>query len=90
MSYQDDPNNPERRSYPMTDDTSYINWIVGGVVALVVILAVFAFMGSSTDRNGTAANPPAMPTTTGSATPDALPPSTPAPGNTIPPGQSRP
>ena len=92
MTYQDDPNNPDRRSYPMTEDTSYTGWIVGGIVALVVIIAVFALIGSSTDRNGTAANPPATPTTTGSATPNALPPSpaTPAPGGTVSPGQSRP
>ena len=23
MTYQDDPNNPDRRSYPMTKDTSH-------------------------------------------------------------------
>ena len=92
MTYQDDPNNPDRRSYPMTKGTSYTGWIVGGIVALVVVIAVFALMGSSTDQHGTAANPPATSTTTGSATPNALPPSAakPAPGNTVPPGQSRP
>jgi hypothetical protein len=92
MTYQDDPNNPARRSHPMTAETSYTGWIIGGIVALVVIIAVFAMMGTSTDRTGTAANPPATPATTGAATPDALPPkapATPAPGNTVPPVQSR-
>ena len=92
MTYQDDPNNPDRRSYPMTEDTNYTGWIIGGIVALVVVIAVFALMGSSTDRHDTAANPPATPSTTGSAPPNALPPSAakPEPSNTVPPGQTRP
>lgn len=92
MTYQDDPNSPERRSHPMTEETSYTGWIVGGVVALAVIIGIFAFMGTSTDRTGTAANPPATPATTGAATPNAVPPkapATPAPSTTVPPGQSR-
>jgi len=91
MTYQDDPNNPNRNSYPMTEETNYTGWIVGGVIALAVILGVFAMTGP-TDQTGTAANPPATPTTTGSATPDSLPKSPTMPANptpTVPPGQSR-
>jgi hypothetical protein len=92
MTYQDDPNNPYRASYPMTTETSYTGWAVGGLVILAVIMAIITFTGSSTDRTGTAANPPATPTTTGSATRDALPPKSttaPAPSSSVPPGQSR-
>jgi hypothetical protein len=55
MTY--DPNDPATRRPPMGDEaTSYTGWIIGGVVALVVILGIFMMTGR-TDNMGTASNP---------------------------------
>ena len=85
MTYQDDPN-LSRRSYPPKDDTSYAGWIIGGIVALVVILGIFFLAGRPNDN--TAANAPGAntPTTTGSATP--APPQQNAPASTTTPGNA--
>ena len=56
MSYQDDPNlnrDPDRRMDRA--GTSYTGWIVGGVLALAVIIGIFAMSGR-TDTTNTAAN----------------------------------
>jgi len=76
MTYQNDPN--RHKSYPMNESRSYTGWIVGAVVALAVVLGIFAMTGRTNDSN-TAANSPAAPTTTGSATPNAQP-ANPTPG----------
>jgi len=67
MSY-----NENRDRNGMRDDTSYTGWIIGGVVAIALIIGLFAMFGR--DRTNTAsddANRPAAtaPATTGSATP---------------------
>jgi hypothetical protein len=71
MSYQDDPNINRRRN-GMRDETSYTGWIIGGVIALAVVLGIFAMTNRSNDN--TALNSPATvnrpaPSTTGSAVP---------------------
>ena len=71
MTYKDDPKANRRQSYPMTEETSYTGLIVGGLLAFVVILGLFLAFGISTDQTRTATNPPAAPTTTGSAVPSA-------------------
>jgi hypothetical protein len=72
MTYND-PNyrnpinpNPDRPSYPMTRQTNYTAWIIGGIAAVVLALGIL-FMVNRNDTTSTAANtnPPA-PTTTGS------------------------
>lgn len=77
MSYQDDPNGNLRRSETPNEQPGYTGWLVGGAVALAVILGIF-IMSSRTDNSGMATNdstatsrpatPPTTtpPTTTGS------------------------
>ena len=74
MTYRDDPNNPNRNSYPITRETNFTGWIVGAVVALAVVISIFA-LSNRTDQTNTATNPPETPATTGSAT---SPPTSPA------------
>jgi hypothetical protein len=65
MTYQNDPN---RRS-GMREERSYTSWLVGGIVAIAVILGIFAMMNRG-DNTNTASNGPAStnrPATTGSA-----------------------
>jgi hypothetical protein len=75
MTYQDDPNGNIRRPLPASSETSYAGWVVGGVVAVAVVLGIF-MMSGRTDRTDTAANPPA---TTGSSSTQKPAPATPAP-----------
>jgi hypothetical protein len=73
MTYQNDPHN--RR--PAEADTSYIGWIVGGVVAVAVIVGIFMMTNRSATNTATndttvprttmTSPAPAAPTTTGSA-----------------------
>jgi hypothetical protein len=70
MTYQDDPNGNLRRTDP--EETNYTGWIVGGAVALAVVLGVFV-MANGTNNSGMATNdsptisrPATEPTTTGS------------------------
>jgi hypothetical protein len=68
MTYQNDPNS----RIGMREDRSYTGWIVGGVVALAVILGIFMMTGRNNDNtaNNTMNRPSAtVPTTTGSAVP---------------------
>jgi hypothetical protein len=84
MTYQNDPKLDRRQSYPMTEERSYAGWVVGGILALVVIAGLFFAFGR-TDRNNTIANSPA--TTTGSAVPPAssTKPTEPTPSKTTAP-----
>jgi hypothetical protein len=72
MTYSNDPN----RRNGMRNETSYTGWIIGGVVALAVIIAIFA-MTNRSGTNSTASNTPAatptVPATTGAATPNNPP-----------------
>jgi hypothetical protein len=74
MTYQDDPNGNLRRSTTTSGrNTNYTGWIIGGIVALVVIIGIFVMSGG-TDKTNTALNPPVTTTTpgttgSGSATP---------------------
>ena len=81
MTYQNDPNRPNR----MRDEGSWTGWIVGGVLAVAVILGIFAMTNRTDNTNAASNNPPA---TTGSATtgsgtqpanPPAAKPDTPTP-----------
>jgi hypothetical protein len=67
MSYQGDPNFNRRSSHPMTEDRSYTGWIVGGIVAIAVILGIFATT-NRTDKADTAANNANRPAATAPAT----------------------
>src|SRR3954466_10706748 len=63
MSYNDNRNR-------VGDETSYTGWIIGGIVALAVIVAIFAFSRNTGDTNS-ASNTPGTstgtaPSTTGS------------------------
>ncbi len=53
MTYQDDPN-LNRRKRMDREDTSYTSWIVGGLVALALIVGLFAMFGR--DNTNTASN----------------------------------
>ena len=94
MTYQNNPN-LNRPSYPITKERSYTGWIVGAIVALAVILGIFA-MTNRTDPTNTATNNPNRPAVTTPATTGSA---VPAPGSgqgtagaprqTIPPAPTR-
>jgi len=68
MTYENDPN---RRNRMRADDTSYTGWIIGGVIAIAVIIGLFTMFGRNhTNTASNDANPPAVtaPATTGSGT----------------------
>jgi len=44
MTYQSDPNTNRRND--IRDDTSYTHWIIGGVVALAIVIAAAAFIST--------------------------------------------
>jgi hypothetical protein len=78
LTYHNDPNsnNPNRRA--LRADTSYTGWIIGGVVALAVMAGIFMMYNRNGVNTATTVNPnapavtttaPAIPSTTGSATP---------------------
>ena len=50
MTYQSDPNSNRRND--IRDDRSYTHWIIGGVVALAIVIAAIAFIstGNYPDR----------------------------------------
>ena len=71
MTYQSDPNTNRRND--ISDDTSYTHWIIGGVVALAIVIAATAFTstGNDPDQPQTTTTVPApapSPSTTGSDT----------------------
>ena len=77
MTYQNDPNlnRGDRRS--TADDTSYTGWIIGGVLAIAVIIGVFMMMGRD-NKTTTAADVPNRPAATAPATTGTA---VPAPGS---------
>jgi hypothetical protein len=79
MSYQNDPNINRRNNRIDRDDTSYTGWIVGGLVALALVVGLFAMFGR--DNTNTASNttrPAATaPTTTGSGAASSVIPNNP-------------
>jgi hypothetical protein len=93
MTNLNDPNGDHFRARRQAEETSYTGWIVGGVIALAVVIGIFALSSRGTDQN-TAAHPPITATTTGSAVPapktpavptmDTAKPVTPAPNTTAP------
>jgi hypothetical protein len=82
MTYQNDPNINRRNGRMDRDNTSYTSWIVGGLVALALVVGLFTMFGRDNTKSNTASNNtpatsttrPAAPSTTGSG---AI---TPAPG----------
>jgi hypothetical protein len=78
MTYQNDPN-INRRNH--RDDTSYTGWIIGGIVALALVIGLFAMFGrnNTNTASNTAPNSPAAtaPTTTGSGAASSSIPSNP-------------
>jgi hypothetical protein len=92
MTYQNDPNRPSRRDL---DETNYTPWMIGGFLALVLILGVF-FMTSSPTGTSTATNttpattttPAPGPTTTGQRS-DPVQPANPAGNMPTAPGSAR-
>jgi hypothetical protein len=72
MSYQNDPNINRRNNRIDRDETSYTGWIVGGLVALALIIGLFTMFGrdktNDTTASNTSPNRPAAtaPATTGS------------------------
>ena len=70
MTYQNDPNINRRNNRMDRDDTSYTGWIIGGIVALALVIGLFAMFGrnNTNTASNTAPNSPAAtaPTTTGS------------------------
>ena len=77
MTYQDDPNINRRDRRGTAGDTSYTGWIIGGVVAVAVILGIFMMMGRDNTTN-TAADTPNRPAATAPATTGTA---VPAPGS---------
>ena len=80
MTYQNDPNRPVNRRTDGRmdpDDTSYTGWIIGGLVALAMVVGLFAMFGrDNTNVASNNSNRPAAtaPTTTGSgASSSAIP-----------------
>jgi hypothetical protein len=71
MTYQDDPNPNMNRTDDQ--DTNWMAWLIGGVVALAVILGIF-LMAGPTGNDNTAANNPR--TTTTAPPPASVPPAT--------------
>ena len=82
MTYHEDPNINRRSSHPMTEDRSYTGWIVGGIVAVAVVLGIFA-MTSGTDNTNTASNTNRPAATTPATTP-ATSPATTGSGSALP------
>jgi hypothetical protein len=68
MSYQDDPN-INRRNLREDTDTGYVGWIVGGLLAVALIIGGLMMFGrdnTNTASNNTNRPAASAPTTTGS------------------------
>jgi hypothetical protein len=60
MTYQNDPNRRNR----LDGDRSYTGWIIGGVVALALVIGLFTMFGRDNTKNSTASNNTPATTTT--------------------------
>ena len=94
MTYQEDPNDPRRNldggmNREMNRDTSYTGWIVGGLVALAVIVGIFFLVGRDGDNASTASNTPDRPAASAPATTPSPSPGTTGSGSTSPPPAAR-
>lgn len=66
MTYQNDPNINRQNQASSRDNTSYTGWIIGGLVALALVIGLFTMFGRNTATTNTATNTnrPATTTTT--------------------------
>jgi hypothetical protein len=55
VTYQNDPNSNPRNLNPRGGPASYTGWIIGGALALAVIVGIFVVLGR-TSPTGTAGN----------------------------------
>jgi hypothetical protein len=51
MTYQDDPNLNRRKRLNRDNNTSYTGWIVGGLVALALVIGLFTMFGRTTNTD---------------------------------------
>jgi hypothetical protein len=80
-NYQNDPNINRRNQTGYRDNTtSYTGWIIGGLVALALVIGLFTMFGRDTAMTNTATNTnrPATTTTNAPAVPGPV---SPAPTN---------
>jgi hypothetical protein len=78
-NYQNDPNINRRNQAGYRDNTSYTGWIIGGLVALALVIGLFTMFGRDTTATNTATNTNRPATTTTAPTssaPATTPPST--------------
>jgi hypothetical protein len=74
MTYENDPN-INNRNRRVDNNTSYTGWIVGGLVALAVVVGIF--MMTNRNNTNTATNDTTVPrATTTAPTPAVVPPAT--------------
>ncbi len=73
-NYENDPNYP-RRDQPgsVKEETSYMGWVIGGLVALALVIGLFTMFGRDTTTTNTAINTTRPVTTTPARLPDPLP-----------------
>jgi hypothetical protein len=83
-NYQNDPNINRRNQAGYRNNTSYTGWIIGGIIALALIIGGFVMFSrqDGTTSSASNTNSPAVtttvpgraaPATTGSATPSPAP-----------------
>ena len=56
MTYQDDPKLDRTNRRMDGDTTGYTGWIIGGIVAVAVILGIFLMFGREVNNNTAASN----------------------------------
>ena len=78
MSYQDDPDLNPRRNL-MRSDIGTTGWIIGAIVAVVVIIGIIVAFSNNSGTNNTASNG-----TTNAPATSAKPPATTGAGNQAP------
>ena len=94
MTYQEDPNDPRRdMNAAMNNDASreagYGSWVISGLVALAVIVGIFASFGRDDSNTSTASNTPDRPAAGAPATTPSPSPGTTGSGPTSPPPAAR-
>jgi hypothetical protein len=87
MTYPDDPN--LNRKPGMDVDASYTGWIVGGLLALIVIAGIFLMFGRNDSTTTASSTSPNRPAATAPATTPAPTPGTTGSGSTSPPPAAR-